>query len=258
MSRALAVYAQCDPRGTLGARQLLHSGYLVMSTGDTDASLAMLRDAIADPDAPSPTVDYMAGIAIFLACAVHRRDLIQPQWLARARIAAEHSDVPATALLARRVLASALAVSDPAGSRAWTRRALDVRDALPLVERRISVATWSQLWDSEPPALAANRMRELMLEQIDRGHDDDIVLMACAVLLARLGHACADDVIATLAKTAGAGHLAISVPDLAARVERGTPLTSEALGGRVLAGLADLAGSADGQVQQPPTRNQGS
>jgi hypothetical protein len=101
-------------------------------------------------------------------------------------------------------------------------------------------------------------MRKLLAEQLDRGHDDDIVLMACAVLLARLGHACADDVIATLAKTAGAGHLAISVPDLAACVERGTPLTSEILRGRVLAALADLAGSADAQVQQPPTMNRGS
>jgi hypothetical protein len=102
-----------------------------MSTGDTDAALAMLGDAIADPQAPPRTVDYMAGIAIFLACAVSRRHLILPAWLARARLAAEHSDVPATRPLARRVLASALAASDPAESRAWTRRALDVTGTLP-------------------------------------------------------------------------------------------------------------------------------
>jgi hypothetical protein len=86
-------------------------------------------------------------------------------------------------------------------------------------------------------------MRELMLENIDRGHgDDQTVLVACAALLARYHHAYADDVIATLAHTAGAGHLAISLPDVAARAERGTPLTSEALHRYVLEGLADLAG----------------
>ncbi|MGX7677541.1 ATP-binding protein [Jatrophihabitans sp. DSM 45814] len=242
MNQALAVYAQCDPRGTLGARQLLHSGYLIVSTGDSDAALAMLDEAIADPAAPPQTVDYMVGIAIFLACAVYRRDLVRQAWLARARIAAQDSDVPATRLLACRVLASALAVSDPGESHEWTRRALEVTDPLPLVERRISVATWSQLWESESPALAALRMRELVLEQIDHGlGDDQTVLVACASLLARSGHACADDVIATLANTAGAGHAALALPDLAAHVQRGTPLTSEALRRSVLAGLADLA-----------------
>jgi hypothetical protein len=185
----------------------------------------------------------MVTIAIFVACAVARQDLLQETWLARARTAAEHSDVPATRLMARRVLASALAVSDPAESREWTRRALDVRETLPLLERRLSVATWSQLWDSESPALAAFRMRELMVENIEHGDgDDQTVLVACAALLARYGHPCADDVIATLANTAGAGHLAISFPDVAAHVERGSPLTRDALREHVLAGLADLSG----------------
>jgi hypothetical protein len=58
VGRALAGYPQCDPQGTLGARQLLHSGFLVMSTGGTGAALAMLGDAIADPQAPPQTVDY--------------------------------------------------------------------------------------------------------------------------------------------------------------------------------------------------------
>ena len=70
MDRALAIYAQCDPQGRLGARQLLHSGYLVVRTGDADAALAMLGGAISDPHAPPQTVDYMVTIAIFVACAV--------------------------------------------------------------------------------------------------------------------------------------------------------------------------------------------
>jgi predicted ATPase/DNA-binding SARP family transcriptional activator len=242
MSRALAIYAECDPAGRLGARQLAHSGYLVVSTGDADAALAMLRDAIADPLAPPETVDYMVTIAIFLACAVSRRDLLEESWLTRARMSAEHSDVPATRLLARRVLASALAVSDPAESREWSRRALDDHETLPLLERRISVATWSVLWDSESPSLAASRMRELLVDDIEGGHgDDQNMLVACAALLARYGHSCADDVIATLANTAGAGRLAISLPEVAAHSARGTPLTNEALHDRLLAGLADLA-----------------
>jgi hypothetical protein len=244
MGLALAVYFECDPTGRLGARQLLHSGYLIVTTGDWAAALAMLGDAIADPSAPPLTVDYMVTIAIYVACAVARRDLVEQQWLARARDAAERSDVPATRLMARRVLASALAVSDPAESRDWTRRALEVRETLPLLERRLSVATWSQLWDSESPALAALRMRELLLEHIEHGQgDDQTVLVACAALLARYGDAHADDVIATLANMAGAGHLAISFADVAARCERGTPLTREALRRYVLEGLADLAGS---------------
>ncbi|HEX4018664.1 MAG TPA: BTAD domain-containing putative transcriptional regulator [Frankiaceae bacterium] len=242
MNRSLAVYGDCDPTGRLGARQLVHSGYLMVSAGDADGALALLREAIADPAAPPETVDYMVTIAIFAACAVSRRDLLDPSWVSRARVAAEHSDVPATRLLARRVLASALATTDPAESREWTRRALDDHEALPLLERRISIATWSVLWDSESPALAAQRMRELLVEHIAGGHgDDQTVLVACAALLARYGHSCADDVIATLAKTAGAGRLAISLPDVASHAARGTPLTSEALRRRLLSGLGDLA-----------------
>jgi predicted ATPase/DNA-binding SARP family transcriptional activator len=243
MGRALAVYDQCDPSGRLGARQLLHSGYIMLSTGDVEGCIAMLAAAVADLQAPPLTADYMAGVAIFLACAVERRDLLQEVWLVRARNAAEQSDVPATRLIARRVLASALAVSDPAESREWSRRALDVRETLPLIERRLSVATWSHLWDSESPALAALRMRELMVEHIEHGYgDDQTVLVACAALLARYDHAYADDVIATLANTAGAGHLAIALPDVAAQAARGTPLPRQRLQQCVLEGLADLAG----------------
>jgi len=242
MERALAVYATCDPSGRLGARQLLHSGYLMVTTGDWETALALLRDAIADPHSPAQTVDYMVTIAILVACAVARQDLLQDAWLTRARDAAEHSDVPATRLMARRALESALAATHPDESHEWTRRALEVRETLPLLERRLSVAAWSHRWDSEAPALAALRMRDLMLENLQQGQgDDQTVLVACAALLARHGHTYADDVISTLANTAGAGHLAIALPDAAAHAERGTPLTKDALFRCVLEGLADLA-----------------
>ena len=82
-----------------------------------------------------------------------------------------------------------------------------------------------------------------MLEHIERGHgDDQTVLVACAALLARCDHPYADNVIATLATTAGAGHLAISLPDVAGHAQRGTMLTREVLRRCVLEGLADLAG----------------
>ena len=71
--------------------------------------------------------------------------------------------------MARRMLASALAVSEPAESREWTRRALDDHEPLPLLERRITLATWSVLWDSESPWLAASRMRELLVNDIAGG-----------------------------------------------------------------------------------------
>ena len=246
MEQALAVYAECDPLGRLGTRQLVHSGYIMVSTGDADAAVGMLRDAIADPLSPPETVDYMVAIAMFIACVRSRRDLLLPAWLARARRVGEHSDVPATRLMARRVLASVLAVSDPAESREWTRRAVDHGEALPLLERRISLTTWSLLWDSESPWLAASRMRELLVDDIESGHgDDQNVMVACAALLARLSHPGADDVIATLAHTAAAGRIALFLPDAAAQAARGTQLTRDALHQRLLDALAELAQLSD-------------
>ena len=117
-----------------------------------------------------------------------------------------------------------------------------MREALPLIERRLSSVTLGRLLEGESPVLAAIRLRELMVEQIEHGaSDDQTVLVACAALLARSHHPSADDVIATIAGTALAGHLARTVGDLAESIERGTRLTREVLRQQVLDGLADLA-----------------
>ena len=78
--------------------------------------------------------------------------------------------------------------------------------------------------------------------------DDQNVLVACAALLARLGHAGADDVIATLAHTAAAGRLALFLPDAATYAARGTQLTKDALHHRLLDALASLAQLGDAPV----------
>lgn len=242
IERGLSVYEQCDPTGRTGGRRLLQSGWIMMTTGDCPTALTMLGESISDPDVPSLTVDYTAAIAVYIACSTRHRGFVQENWLLRVRAAAEESPVPATRLLARRALAWAAADSDPEQSIEWTRRALEVQDALPLIERRLAGASLSQLLEGESPSLAARRLRELMVEQADRGYTDDQTLLVTSVtLLARCDHPCADDAIATVARTAAAGHLSVSVGGVAERIGRGTPLTREALRMRILEGLSDLA-----------------